>query len=163
MPLGTNTTIAYVSPPLECVICIQSSKQELKNSDVVVETPKEISPLVIVPNVHLRQVSDVSTMMPPSKKTNLPTPTSYVEELWESLNVKKSPLGIVDAEKVDKMGARAKHVEDLGARSCNNVENKDLATMDVNVFYGEGNEKGRKRLKKIGIKALAAYATKQGR
>jgi len=104
MPLGTNTTIAYVSPPLECVICIQSSKQELKNSNVVVETPKEISPLVIVPNVHLRQVSDVSTVMPPSKKTNLPTPTSYVEELWESLNVKKSPLGIVDAKKVDKMG-----------------------------------------------------------
>jgi len=25
-------------------------------------------------------------------------------------------LGIVDVEKVDKMGARAKHVKDLGAR-----------------------------------------------
>jgi hypothetical protein len=34
-PLGTNTTVFYVSPPLECVIHIQSSKEELENSDVV--------------------------------------------------------------------------------------------------------------------------------
>ncbi len=84
------------------------------------------------------------------------TPASYVEKLWEFLNVEKSPLGIIDAEKVEKMGAMAKHVEDSGARSCDNVENKDPATIDVNVFYGKGNEKGRKRLKEDGIKALAS-------
>jgi hypothetical protein len=94
-PLGTNTAVFYVSPPLECVIRIQSSKEELENSNVVVEAPKEISPPTIVPNVHVCQVSDVPTMMPPNKKTNLPTTISYVEKLWESLNVGKSTLGIV--------------------------------------------------------------------
>jgi len=52
-PLGTNTTIFYVSPPLECVICVQSSKEELENLDVIVKAPKEISLLAIVPNVHV--------------------------------------------------------------------------------------------------------------
>jgi len=66
-------------------------------------------------------VSNVPTMMPPCKKLDLPTPTSYVE-LWEYLNVEKNLLGIIDVEKVDKIGARATHVEDLGARSCDNVE-----------------------------------------
>lgn len=94
-PLGTNTTVFYVFPPLECVICIQSSKEELENPDVVAEAPKEISPPTIVPNVHVCQVSDVPTMMLPSRKTNLPTTTSYVEKLWESLNVGKSTLGIL--------------------------------------------------------------------
>jgi hypothetical protein len=94
-PLGTNTIVFYVSPPLECVIRIQSSKEELENSDVVTEAPKEINLPTIVPNVHVCQVSDVPTMMPPSRKTYLSTTTSYVEKLWESLNVGKSTLGIV--------------------------------------------------------------------
>jgi hypothetical protein len=33
--------------------------------------------------------------MPPSKKTDIPTTTSYVEKLCESLNLGKSTLGIV--------------------------------------------------------------------
>jgi len=80
-PPGVNTTIFYVSPPLECVIRIQSSKEELENSDVVAKAPKEISLLAIVPNVHVCQVSHVPTMTPSSKKIDLPNPTSYVEEL----------------------------------------------------------------------------------
>jgi hypothetical protein len=80
-PLGTNTIVFNVSPPLECVICIQSSKEELENSNVVAKAPKEISLLTIVPNVHVCQMSHVPTMMPSSKKIDVPTPTSYVKEL----------------------------------------------------------------------------------
>jgi hypothetical protein len=35
-------------------------------------------------------MSHVPTMMPSSKKIDVPTPTSYVKELWESLNVGKA-------------------------------------------------------------------------
>ncbi len=41
-PIGTNTTIFYVFPPLECVKRIQSSKEELENPYVVIEAPKKL-------------------------------------------------------------------------------------------------------------------------
>ncbi len=47
--------------------------------------------------------------------------------------------------------------------TCIYPENKLPATIDVSVFYGKRNEKGWKRLKKDGIKALVVYATKQRR
>jgi hypothetical protein len=52
-PLGTNTIVFYVFPPLECVTCIQSSKEESENPYVVAEAPKEVNLPIIVPNVHV--------------------------------------------------------------------------------------------------------------
>jgi hypothetical protein len=82
-PLGTSDTmVIHVSPSLECVVEIQSSKQQLEIFGIVAEVLKEDTPLIGVLDVGPAQISSVPKVTPPIRKVvHTCPPTSYVQDL----------------------------------------------------------------------------------
>ncbi len=82
-PLGTSDTmVTHVSPSLECVVEIQSSKQQLENFGIVAEALKEDTPLIGVLIVAPAQISSVPEVTPPIRKVvHTWPPTSLVRDL----------------------------------------------------------------------------------
>lgn len=94
----SNIVVFLISPSLEGVVDIQSSKQQLENPKIVVEARKEnYTPSIGVTYVALVQVLDVPmvTQAPIIKVIPPPPHTSYVQELWESLTIGKNHVGVV--------------------------------------------------------------------
>jgi hypothetical protein len=82
-PLGTSDTmVTHVSPSLECVVEIQSSKQQLENFGIVAEVLKDDNPLIGVSDVAPAQTSSVPKVTPPIRKiVHTCPPTSHVQDL----------------------------------------------------------------------------------
>ncbi len=74
--------VTHVSPSLECVVEIQSSKQQLENFGIVAEALKEDTPLIGVLIVAPAQISSVPEVTPPIRKVvHTWPPTSLVQDL----------------------------------------------------------------------------------